>query len=187
MLFKCKRKHPLPWGSGYDGGEGEGQKWGDDIFRNRTCGPTSQHWARLAQRWTCTGACAPVPAPCSCPPGLQVGDPDGNRHLYAVQTGCLNSSSCSGGGWMGTRSALFLPPHQTFATPPQKPCTALEPDRAQETPPPPLRESLDFPLKGRAHVGACFWRGASSIKTPALGCLPSFRFSKGAKASFRKE
>lgn len=40
--------------------------------------------------------------------------------------------------------------------------------------------------KTEVNIQDCFWQGISSNSNPTVGCLPSFPFSKGAKASFRK-
>lgn len=118
----------------------------------------------------------------------------------------LNTSSISVPGVDGKRmhyqSALFPPSPQISDTPKavsaaaserhsDRCCCLTEPRRhppSAPTPTPPFRR-VRFRLpsrKAEVDIQDCFWWGLLPIKTPTVGCLPSFHFSKGAKASFRK-
>lgn len=68
-------------------------------------------------------------------------------------------------------------------------CRLTKPGRHPLQPPPPPFPRIEFRLPSQtaeADIQDCFWWGLLPIKTPTVGCLPSFHFSKGAKASFRK-
>lgn len=122
-----------------------------------------------------------------------------------VQDLNLNASSLFVPGVDGERmyyrSALFPPSPQIADTPKSVSglserrsatcCRLMKPARHPRSAPthtPPF-PGVKFKLpsrKAEVDIQDCFWRGLLPIKTPTVGCLPSFHFSKGAKASFRK-
>lgn len=131
------------------------------------------------------------------------------KKVYAQMTGQvqdlnLNASSLfvpgADGERMYYRSALFPPSPQIADTPKsvsgvsERHWYMLSPDEARETPRSAPTHTPPFPgvkfklpsRKAEVDIQDCFWRGLLPIKTPTVGCLPSFHFSKGAKASFRK-
>lgn len=194
---KLKQKHPLPWLRIW--WWGRERDWGDLNLVKGECGPMwsqpiCQHQAlseppptrTMEMNWC--GPRAYLPLGCWWDTLKKINTYTAGRICYLN----LSSSSIFVRGTDGNKD-VFLKlsvPCISHLTP-QKPSTAVEPEQ----------HFVPWPSPGDPHPKIKFrlpsWkaeytfrifsgRGLLPVKTPTVGCLPSFHFSKGAKTSFRK-